>query len=157
MNISSSTSGKILKILDSSKAVCGKIKALNSEKEWREAIWTRFLFSYVDAAVKEAHKRNFYSAVVVGALVDTALNQGIEGNYGLYGFLSTVNGKYSCEQDFLKQFSTERIKEVDKHEFNQAPNGKHRVQHWVKLWDLGQSILKNADAAVVEATNWEMQ
>lgn len=155
-NVQGTMSGGILNIPDGTK-FCNGVKALQANSVWREAMWRTFYDVYIEYSVQQALLRGFSSALVVGSFVDTALNQGATGGrYSLQGLLAR-SGSSADEKTFMTVFYGERTKVVDTHEFNQPPNGKHRVQQWSTLLNQGETDLKDADAAVIKVTNWELQ
>ncbi|EJW15362.1 chitosanase [Paenibacillus alvei] len=157
IGVNGSMKGRILEIKDSEKVFCGKIKKLQNNDAWREAIWQTFYKVYIKYSVEQARKRGFNSALTIGSFVDTALNQGATGDSGTLEGLLSRSGKSSDEKTFMKKFYEERTKIVDTRQYNQPPNGKNRVKQWRQLWDMGKADLKNADEAVVKVTSWKMK
>lgn len=157
IGVKGSMDGRILKIKDSEKVFCGKIKKLQNNDAWREAIWQTFYKVYIKYSVQQAHQRGFKSALTIGSFVDTALNQGATGDSGTLEGLLSRSGKSSDERKFMKKFYEERLKIVDTRQYNQYPNGQNRVKQWMRLWDMGKADLKNADAAIIEVTSWKMK
>ncbi len=148
--------GPVLKISDSEKVFCGKIAALQNNAAWREAMWQTFYKVYIQYSVRQARQRGFGSALTIGSFVDTALNQGASGGGDtLQGLLSRSGD--GDEKTFMTRFHAERSKVVDTNEYNQPPNGKNRVKQWSGLLSQGETDLKDADAAVLKATNWKMK
>ena len=148
--------GPVLKISDSEKVFCGKIGALQNNAAWREAMWQTFYQVYIRYSVQQARQRGFSSALTIGSFVDTALNQGASGGAdSLQGLLSRCGG--GDEKTFLSRFHAERSKVVDSNEYNKPPNGKNRVKQWNTLLNMGETDLKNADAAVQKVTNWKLK
>lgn len=156
IGVHGSMSGSILKITDSAKTFCGKINALQSNANWREAMWRTFYNVYIGYSVAQARQRGFNSALTIGSFVDTALNQGATGDKNSLEGLLARSGNSVDEKTFMTKFYAERAKVVDTHDFNQPPNGTHRVQEWSTLMQEGQTSLKNVDAAIVKVTNWTM-
>ena len=150
-------SGSILKITDSASVFCGKIKTLQSNANWRAAMWQTFYNVYIKYSVQQARNRGFNSAVTIGAFVDAALNQGATGDSGsLEGMLSR-SGSSNNEKTFLTSFLAQRTKIVDTNDYNQPPNGKNRVKQWSNLLNDGETDLKNADAEIRKVTSWVMK
>jgi chitosanase len=149
-------SGSILKITDSATTFCNKIKGLQSNANWRTAMWHTFYNVYIKYSLQQAKQRGFQWPLTIGAFVDTALNQGASGDSGsLEGVLSR-SGSSSDEKTFMTKFYAERTKIVDTNDYNQAPNGINRVKEWSSLMNMGETDLENADAAVVKVTCWTM-
>ncbi|WP_245983056.1 chitosanase [Trinickia fusca] len=149
-------SGSILKISDSAKVFCGKINGLQSDASWREAMWRTFYDVYISYSVQQAQQRGFDSALTIGSFVDTALNQGATGDSGSLEGLLSRSGDSSDEKTFMTTFYAQRTKIVDTHDYNQPPNGKHRVKEWSTLMNEGITDLKNCDAEIVKVTDWTM-
>jgi chitosanase len=150
-------SGSILKFSDSDSVIKKKIKALQNNEAWREATWRTFYDTYIEYSVQQAKKRGFNTALTIGSFVDTALNQGATGDYGsLEGVLSR-SGNSTNEKTFMTNFYAKRTLVVDTNDYNQPPNGKNRVKQWSSLLASGETDLKNADAAIIKVTNWEMK
>ncbi|WP_240343848.1 discoidin domain-containing protein [Paenibacillus sp. SYP-B3998] len=148
--------GSILKITDSKSYFCGKINSLQNNAAWRDAMWNTFYKVYIKYSVEQASQRGFTTALTIGSFVDTALNQGAAGNSGsLEGVLSR-SGNSTNEKTFMTNFYAKRTLIVDTNQYNQPPNGKNRVKEWSSLLNMGETDLKNADAAVVSVTDWEM-
>ncbi|UKS25695.1 chitosanase [Paenibacillus sp. HWE-109] len=149
--------GAILEITDNEKTFVSKINALQNNSKWRDAIWSTFYDVYIKYSVQQARQRGFNSALTIGSFVDTALNQGSTGDSGsLEGVLSR-SGTSKDEKTFMTNFYAKRTLIVDTNDYNQPPNGKNRVKQWSTLLKNGETDLKNADAAVVQVTNWEMK
>lgn len=157
IGVRGSMNGSILKIKDSEKVFCGKIKGLQNNDAWREAIWQTFYKVYIKYSVQQARQRGFNSALTIGSFVDTALNQGATGDSGTLEGVLSRSGKSTDEKTFMKKFYAQRTLIVDTNEYNQPPNGKNRVKQWSQLLDMGKTDLKNADAAIVKVTNWKMK
>ncbi|MCM3342855.1 chitosanase [Paenibacillus sp. MER TA 81-3] len=157
IGVRGSMNGSILKIKDSEKVFCGKIKGLQNNDAWREAIWQTFYKVYIKYSVQQARQRGFNSALTIGSFVDTALNQGATGDSGTLEGVLSRSGKSTDEKTFMKKFYAQRTLIVDTNEYNQPPNGKNRVRQWSQLLDMGETDLKNADAAIVKVTNWKMK
>ncbi|KJB87170.1 chemotaxis protein [Paenibacillus sp. E194] len=157
IGVNGSMKGSILKIKDSEKVFCGKIKKLQNNDAWREAMWQTFYKVYIKYSVEQARKRGFNSALTIGSFVDTALNQGATGDSGTLEGVLSRSGKSTDEKTFMKKFYDERTKIVDTNQYNKPPNGKNRVKQWSQLWDMGKADLKNADEAVVKVTSWKMK
>lgn len=151
-----SMSGSILKITDSGKVFCGKIEVLQSNANWREAMWRTFYNVYIGYSVEQARQRGFGSALTIGSFADTALNQGATGDRNSLQGLLARSGNSVDEKTFMTKFYAERTKVVDTNDYNQPPNGTHRVQEWSTLMQEGKTSLKNVDAAIVRVTNWQM-
>ncbi|MBP1177609.1 chitosanase [Paenibacillus sp. PvR133] len=150
-------SGSILKLSDSDSVIKKKINALQNNEAWREAMWRTFYDTYIEYSVQQAQKRGFNTALTIGSFVDTALNQGATGDSGsLEGILSR-SGSSTNEKKFMTSFYAKRTLVVDTNDYNQPPNGKNRVKQWSSLLASGETDLKNADAAVIKATNWELK
>ncbi|CBW74776.1 Chitosanase (EC 3.2.1.132) [Mycetohabitans rhizoxinica HKI 454] len=149
-------SGSILKISDSSKTFCSKVKAQQNNPTWREAMWRTFYNVDIQYSVQQARQRGFDSALTIGSFVDTALNQGADGGGDSLKALLARSGDSPNEKTFMTRFYAERAKVVDTHDYNTSPNGKNRVKQWSKLMDQGETDLKNADAAIVKVTNWQL-
>ncbi|KAG0165687.1 hypothetical protein DFQ28_002029 [Apophysomyces sp. BC1034] len=149
-------SGSILKISDSSSKFCGKIGALQNNAAWREAMWRTFYKVDIEYSVQQARQRGFNSALTIGSFVDTALNEGADGDKNSLQGLLARSGDSPNEKAFMKRFYAERTKVVDTHDYNTAPNGKNRVKEWSTLMNQGKTDLKNADAAIVKVTSWKM-
>ncbi len=146
----------ILNISDSASVFCGRINSLQNTASWREAMWRTFYNVYIAYSVQQARQRGFGDALTIGSFVDTALNEGATGDAGsLQGLLSKTSG--GDERTFLTNFYAQRDKVVNTNDYNQAPNGTSRVNEWRQLMNMGQFTLKNADAAVVQVTNWTMK
>ncbi|MBP2000306.1 chitosanase [Paenibacillus shirakamiensis] len=157
IGVNASMSGSILKIKDSDSVFKSKIKALQNNANWREAMWHTFYNVYIKYSVDQAKKRGFTSALTIGSFVDTALNQGADGDSGsLEGVLSR-SGSSKNEKTFMTSFYAQRTKIVDTNDYNQAPNGKNRVKQWSNLLNQGETDLKNADAAIKKVTDWELK
>ncbi|OPA77428.1 chemotaxis protein [Paenibacillus selenitireducens] len=149
--------GSILNITDSSKVFCGKINGLQNNAAWREAMWRTFYNVYIKYSVQQAKQRGFSTALTIGSFVDTALNQGATGDSGsLEGVLSR-SGSSKDEKTFMTNFYAKRTLIVDTNDYNQPPNGKNRVKQWSSLLSMGETDLKNADAAIISVTNWIMK
>ncbi|AUH49630.1 chemotaxis protein [Chromobacterium sp. ATCC 53434] len=149
--------GSILKISDSSKVFCGKIGGLQANAAWRQAMWNTFYKVYIQYSVSQARQRGFNSALTIGSFVDTALNQGAAGDSGTLQGLLSRSGNSADEKTFMTTFYAQRSKIVDTNDYNQPPNGKNRVKQWSTLLNMGETDLKNADAAVAKVTDWEMK
>ncbi|TQR98177.1 chitosanase [Paenibacillus ottowii] len=150
-------SGSILKLSDTDSVIKKKIKALQNNEAWREAMWRTFYDTYIEYSVQQAQKRGFNTALTIGSFVDTALNQGATGDYGsLEGVLSR-SGNSTNEKTFMTNFYAKRTLVVDTNDYNQPPNGKNRVKQWSSLLASGETDLKNADAAIIKVTSWEMK
>lgn len=157
IGVHGSMKGAIIKITDSAKTFCGKINQLQSDPVWREAMWRTFYNVYIKYSITQAHNRGFTDALTIGAFVDTALNQGASGDSGsLEGVLSR-SGSSHDEKTFMTAFYAQRSKIVDTNDYNQPPNGLHRVQEWSSLMNLGDWTLINVDSAVVKVTSWTMK
>ncbi|MWV47184.1 chitosanase [Paenibacillus sp. HJL G12] len=157
IGVNGKMSGSILKITDSNSVFVKKINGLQNDAAWREAMWRTFYNVYIKYSVDQAKKRGFTSALIIGSFVDTALNQGADGDSGsLEGILSR-SGSSKDEKTFMTKFYAERTKIVDTNDYNQPPNGKNRVKQWSTLLSLGETDLKDADAAVKKVTNWTMK
>ncbi|KJH67790.1 chitosanase [Chromobacterium violaceum] len=152
-----SMQGKILKISDSAKVFCDKIGSLQNNPAWRDAMWNTFYKVYIQYSVQQARQRGFSSALTIGSFVDTALNQGATGDSGTLQGLLSRSGNSGDEKTFMTAFYAQRSKIVDTNDYNQPPNGKNRVKQWSTLLNMGETDLKNADAAVQKVTNWEMK
>ncbi|SEG67356.1 chitosanase [Paenibacillus sp. UNC499MF] len=152
-----SMKGSILKITDSEKVFCGKIKNLQNDAAWREAMWHTFYNVYIKYSVDQARKRGFNSALTIGSFVDTALNQGAQGDSGSLEGILAKSGNSTNEKTFMTNFYAKRTLVVDTNEYNQPPNGKNRVKQWSSLLGMGETDLKNADAAVKKVTGWTME
>lgn len=147
----------ILVISDSESKFVKKINSLQNDAAWREAMWRTFYNVYIKYSVEQAKKRGFTSALTIGSFVDTALNQGATGDSGsLQGILSR-SGSSKDEKTFMTKFYAERTKIVDTNDYNQPPNGKNRVKQWSTLLNMGETDLKNADAAIQKVTDWELK
>ncbi|MBN3526597.1 chitosanase [Paenibacillus apiarius] len=157
IGVNGSMKGSILKIKDSEKVFCGKIKKLQNNDAWREAIWQTFYKVYIKYSVQQASQRGFNSALTIGSFVDTALNQGATGDSGTLEGVLSRSGKSTDEKTFMKKFYAQRTLIVDTNDYNQPPNGKNRVKQWSQLWDMGKADLKNADDAIVKVTSWKMK
>ncbi|WP_047244446.1 chitosanase [Chromobacterium subtsugae] len=149
--------GAILKISDDKKTFCNKIGALQNNAAWREAMWRTFYAVYIQFSVQQARQRGFNSALTIGSFVDTALNQGASGDSGTLAGVLSRSGNSADEKTFLTRFYAERSKIVDSNDYNQPPNGKNRVKQWSTLLGMGETDLKNADAAVLKVTGWQMK
>ncbi|CDG82439.1 chitosanase [Janthinobacterium agaricidamnosum] len=148
--------GKILKITDTAKVFCKQIKGLQNNPAWQDAMWKTFYSVYIDYTIQQATQRGYTSALTIGSFLDTALNQGADGGENtLEGLLSRTSG--TDEAAFLTDFYAKRTLVVDTHQFNQAPNGAHRVKQWSDLKNLGLFTLKDADAAVAKVTKWTLK
>ncbi len=157
IGVNGKMSGSILKITDSKSVFVKKINGLQNDAAWREAMWRTFYNVYIKYSVDQAKKRGFTSALTIGSFVDTALNQGADGDSGsLEGILSR-SGSSKDEKTFMTKFYAERTKIVDTNDYNQPPNGKNRVKQWSTLLSMGEIDLKDADAAVKKVTNWELK
>ncbi len=149
--------GKFLSISDTPKAFCKQIKALQTSPEWQDAMWKTFYNVYIKYSIDQANALGYNDALIIGSFVDTALNQGAQnGDNTLEGVLSRTSPG-TDEASFLTNFYAERTKVVDTSEFNQAPNGAHRVKQWSDLKDMGLYTLKDADAAIVKVTKWNLK
>nr|WP_256872381.1 chitosanase [Paenibacillus sp. 79R4] len=147
----------ILVISDSNSTFVKKINSLQNDSAWREAMWRTFYNVYIKYSVDQAKKRGFNSALTIGSFVDTALNQGATGDSGsLQGILSR-SGSSKDEKTFMTKFYAERTKVVDTNQYNTPPNGKNRVKQWSTLLSMGETDLKNADAAIKQVTNWKLK
>lgn len=149
--------GKILKITDSDSVFVKKINALQNNAAWREAMWRTFYNVYIKYSVQQAKNRGFNSALTIGSFVDTALNHGASGDSNTLEGILSRSGNSTNEKTFMTNFYAKRTLIVDTNEYNQPPNGKNRVKQYSSLLKSGETDLKNADAAVVKATNWTMQ
>ncbi|URV27239.1 chitosanase [Burkholderia gladioli] len=152
-----SMQGSILKITDSEKVFCGKVKGLQNDAAWREAMWRTFYSVYIQYSVQQARSRGFGSALTIGSFVDTALNQGADGGSNTLQGLLSRSGNSTDEKTFMTSFYAQRTKVVDTHDFNQPPNGKNRVKQWSTLMSQGITSLKNCDADIVKVTSWTMK
>ncbi|MDN7804101.1 chitosanase [Burkholderia gladioli] len=152
-----SMQGAILKITDSEKVFCGKVKGLQNDAAWREAMWRTFYSVYIQYSVQQARSRGFGSALTIGSFVDTALNQGADGGSNTLQGLLSRSGNSTDEKTFMTSFYAQRTKVVDTHDFNQPPNGKNRVKQWSTLMNQGITSLKNCDADIVKVTSWTMK
>ncbi|HEY2494845.1 MAG TPA: chitosanase [Paenibacillus sp.] len=149
--------GKILNITDSNSVFVKKINALQNNAAWREAMWRTFYNVYIKYSVQQAKNRGFNSALTVGSFIDTALNHGASGDSNsLEGILSR-SGNSTNEKTFMTNFYAKRTLIVDTNDYNQPPNGKNRVKQWSSLLNSGETDLKNADAAIIKVTGWEMK
>ncbi|GGF93728.1 hypothetical protein GCM10010913_14140 [Paenibacillus aceti] len=147
----------ILVISDSDSKFVKKINSLQNDSAWREAMWRTFYNVYIKYSVDQAKKRGFTSALTIGSFVDTALNQGATGgSNSLQGLLSR-SGSSKDEKTFMTKFYAERTKVVDTNQYNTPPNGKNRVKQWSSLLSMGETDLKNADAAIKKVTNWQLK
>jgi chitosanase len=149
-----SMQGSILNITDSKTVFCGKIGGLQNNAAWREAMWHTFYNVYIKYSLQQARQRGFSSALTIGSFVDTSLNQGADGDSGSLEGVLAKSGSSSDEKTFMTSFYAQRTKVVDTNEYNQSPNGKNRVKQWSSLLGMGETDLKNADAAVAKVTNW---
>ncbi|OHX21088.1 chitosanase [Chromobacterium sphagni] len=152
-----SMQGAILKISDDKKTFCGKIGALQSNAAWREAMWHTFYNVYIKFSIQQARQRGFSTALTIGSFVDTALNQGASGDSGTLAGVLSRSGSSSDEKTFMTSFYAQRSKIVDTNDYNQPPNGKNRVKQWSTLLGMGETDLKNADAAVLKVTDWQLK
>ncbi|MFF2154637.1 chitosanase [Paenibacillus chitinolyticus] len=157
IGVNGTMKGSILKINDSEKVFCGKIKSLQNDPAWREAMWHTFYNVYIKYSVEQARQRGFNSALTIGSFVDTALNQGAEGDSGSLKGILAKSGNSTNEKTFMTNFYAKRTLVVDTNEYNQPPNGKNRVKQWSSLLNMGETDLKDADAAVKKVTGWTMQ
>lgn len=120
-------------------------------------MWHTFYNVYIKYSVEQARKRGFNSALTIGSFVDTALNQGAEGDSGSLKGILAKSGSSTNEKTFMTNFYAKRTLVVDTNEYNQPPNGKNRVKQWSSLLGMGETDLKNADAAVKKVTGWTME
>ncbi|GKS12273.1 hypothetical protein YDYSY3_32730 [Paenibacillus chitinolyticus] len=157
IGVNGAMKGSILKINDSEKVFCGKIKGLENDPAWREAMWHTFYNVYIKYSFEQARKRGFNSALTIGSFVDTALNQGAEGDSGSLEGILAKSGSSTDEKTFMTNFYAKRTLVVDTNEYNQPPNGKNRVKQWSSLLNMGETDLKDADAAVKKVTGWTMK
>ncbi|AMO95218.1 chitosanase domain protein [Collimonas fungivorans] len=152
-----SMQGSILNITDSKTVFCGKIGGLQNNAAWREAMWHTFYNVYIKYSLQQARQRGFSSALTIGSFVDTALNQGADGDSGSLEGVLAKSGSSTNEKTFMTSFYAQRTKVVDTNEYNQPPNGKNRVKQWSSLLGMGETDLKDADAAVAKVTNWTLK
>ena len=149
--------GPILEIFDSASVFCAHINALQADADWREAMWRTFYDVDIAYSVAAARQRGFADALAIGSFVDTALNEGATPDYGsLEGVLSR-SGTSHDELIFLPDFYAMRDKVVDTHQYNQPPNGHHRVEQWIDLLHMGRFSLHDADQAILQVTNWRLK
>ncbi|WP_068617330.1 chitosanase [Paenibacillus tuaregi] len=145
----------VINITDGS--FCKKINKLQNDEDWKVATWKTFYNIYIKYSVDQARKRGFNSALTIGSFVDAALNHGATGGSNTLQGLLSKSGSSSDEKTFMTKFYKERTKIVDTNDYNQPPNGKNRVKQYSNLMNMGETDLKNADSAIAQVTDWEMQ
>nr|WP_227011704.1 chitosanase [Paenibacillus lutimineralis] len=157
LGINGKMKGSILVISDSNSTFVKKINSLQNDSAWREAMWRTFYNVYIKYSVDQAKNRGFNTALTIGSFVDTALNQGATGGSNSLQGLLSKSGTSKDEKTFMTKFYAERTKVVDTNQYNTPPNGKNRVKQWSTLLSMGETDLKNADAAIKQVTNWKMK
>ncbi|CDG82438.1 chitosanase [Janthinobacterium agaricidamnosum] len=148
-----SANGKTIKVTDGPAFIAGVAK-LQDNLAWQDAMWKTFYKVYIQYSVQQASQRGFADALTIGSFVDTALNQGADGGKNTLEGLLKRTSTSTDEVTFLTDFYAKRALVVDTNQFNQKPNGAHRVQQWLDLMNLQLFSLKNADDAVVKVTSW---
>lgn len=157
VGINGKMQGSILKINDSYPVLKKKINGLQNNAAWREAMWRTFYNVYIKYSVQQAKQRGFNSALTIGSFIDTALNHGATGDSNSLQGLLARSGSSNEEKTFMTNFHAKRTLIVDTNRYNTPPNGKNRVKQWSTLLNMGETDLKNADAAIKKVTNWEMK
>ena len=146
---------------DKCAKLIAKIHSIGDDPKWIEAQW-RALFAdrgYLRQTVNTWKKAGVDkpSALAIGTVFCTSLNQGFDGKDGGCTNLEKLAVK-GDENATLEKFNAWRSKVAGTNDYNAPPiNGKNRALQYEKLRQAKCFSLTNCDAEIKKAIGWEMK
>jgi len=146
---------------DTCDKLINKIHSIAADPKWIQAQWTQLVSEsgYIFQTMRGFKKLDIPkpSALALGVVLDTSLNQGFDGPDGGVDKLIKMGVK-GDEPATLKKYIEWKTKVAGTNEYNDPPsNGKNRGKMYQQLLDAKCFSLKGCDAEIKKAVSWEMK
>lgn len=121
--------------------IIAKVHEIANDPPWWKAQWDAYISTYWEPTLELLQPRGFRSALTIGALMDTAMNAGLEdddaGHWGVNHLMQQAIVNSPTEPNFLKKFLELRLK----YPTQNSGNMKKRIGAWQTLlrdnqWDM---------------------
>ena len=146
---------------DKCEKLISKIHSIAADPKWIQAQWTQLVSEtgYIFQTMRGFKKIGVPkpSALALGVVIDTSLNQGFDGPDGGVDHLIKL-GVEGNEAATLKKYVVWKTKVAGTNEYNDPPsNGKNRGKMYEALLEAKCFSLKGCDAEIKKAVSWEMK
>jgi len=138
-----------------------KIHSIASDPKWIQAQWKHLVSEdgYIFQTMRGFKKIGIPtpSALAIGVVLDTSLNQGFDGPDGGVDHLIKL-GVDGDEAKTLEKYVAWKTKVAGSNEYNDPPiNGKNRGKMYEILLDAKCFSLKGCEKEIKKAVSWEMK
>ncbi len=146
---------------DKCEKLIKKINSIASDPKWIQAQWMQLVSEsgYIFHTMRGFKKLDIPkpSALAIGVVLDTSLNQGYDGPDGGVDHLIKLGVK-GDEDATLKKYIAWKIKVAGTNEYNSPPcNGENRGKMYKQLLEAKCFDLVGCDKEVKKALDWQMK
>jgi chitosanase len=119
---------------DKINKIIEKVHEIANDKKWWKAQWDAYISTYWEPTMELIEPKGYTQALTIGALMDTAMNAGMDDDnsesWGVKHLVKKASAETEDEQDFLGKFLELRLK----YPTERSGNMKKRVEAWQTLW-----------------------